>query len=215
MANLITLSRLALLLVIVAIAYQPPGAWQLVTVPLLILLFITDALDGYVARKWNEASLFGAMFDIAGDRVVELTMWIILADLDLVPVWVPLVFVFRGVFVDTIRASQASSHRQSPFSMMASPLGHWLVAGKFMRIFYAVLKAVVFCWLMLIQPMPAVFEDFWATWGEAMSQAGRVLVYLAVAACIIRGLPVIAEFVYSERHAILGTLAANGDSRDR
>jgi CDP-diacylglycerol--glycerol-3-phosphate 3-phosphatidyltransferase len=184
MANLITLSRLALLLVIVAIAYQPPGAWQLVTVPLLILLFITDALDGYVARKWNEASLFGAMFDIAGDRVVELTMWIILADLDLV------------------------------FSMMASPLGHWLVAGKFMRIFYAVLKAVVFCWLMLIHPMPAVFEDFWATWGEAMSQAGRVLVYLAVATCIIRGLPVIAEFVYSERHAILGTLAANRDSRD-
>lgn len=213
MANLITLSRLVLLLVIVVIAYQPPGPWQFVTVPLLILLFTTDAVDGYVARKWNEVSLFGAMFDIAGDRVVELTMWIILTDLDLVPVWVPLVFVFRGVLVDTIRASQASSHRQSPFSMMESPLGQWLVAGQFMRIFYAVLKAVVFCWLMLTQPMPAVFGEFWASWGEAMSRVGLLLVYLTVAICIMRGLPVIAEFVYSERHAILGTLAANGEPR--
>ncbi len=214
MANLITLSRLALLLLIVVIAYQPAGPWQFISVPLLILLFVTDALDGYVARKRNEVSLFGAMFDIAGDRVVELTLWIILADLDLVPIWIPLVFVFRGAIVDTIRASQASSHRQSPFSMMRSPVGQWLVAGSFMRIFYAVLKAVTFCWLLLIQPMPLVLNEFWANWGVAMSATGRLLAYLAVAICLVRGLPVIAEFVYSERHAILGRLAANSDTRE-
>ena len=103
MANLITLSRLLLLLLVVVIAYQAPPLWQLLDVPLLIVVFVTDGLDGYVARKRNETSLFGAMFDIAGDRIVELTMWIVLADIDMVAIWVPLVFVIRGVVVDTIR----------------------------------------------------------------------------------------------------------------
>jgi CDP-diacylglycerol--glycerol-3-phosphate 3-phosphatidyltransferase len=204
MANLITLSRLLLLIVVVAIAYQDPSAWQLLNIPLLILVYATDGLDGWVARRRNETSLFGAMFDIAGDRIVELTMWIVLADLGLVGIWVPLVFVIRGTVVDTIRASQTTSRQQSPFAMMETPLGRWLVAGKFMRIFYAVLKATAFCWLLLIQPLPAVLPDIWSEWGTWLSLIGAVLVYLAVATCLIRGLPVVVEFIYSERHAILG-----------
>lgn len=206
MANLITLSRLLLLIVVVAIAYQPPSLVQLLNVPLLIVVFVTDGLDGWVARRRNETSVFGAMFDIAGDRIVELTMWIVLADLKLVPVWVPLVFVIRGTIVDTIRASQTTHRRQSPFSMMETPLGKWMVAGKFMRIFYAVLKATAFCWLLMIQPLPVVFPEIWATWSALLTGIGAVLVYLSVAICIARGLPVLVEFVYSERRAILGTL---------
>ena len=109
MANLITLSRLLLLILVVIIAYRPPSLLQLLNVPLLILVFVTDGLDGYVARRRNETSQFGAMFDIAGDRIVELTMWIVLAHLQLVPIWVPIVFVVRGTIVDAIRASSALS----------------------------------------------------------------------------------------------------------
>ncbi len=213
MANLITLSRLLLLIAVVAIAYQPPSWWQFLNVPLLIIVFVTDGLDGYVARRRGETSLFGAMFDIAGDRIVELTMWIVLADLDLLPIWVPLVFVIRGTIVDAIRASQTASRNQSPFAMMESALGRWLVAGKFMRIFYAVLKAHAFCWLLLIQPMPALIAPFWAQWGPLMTGIGDALVYLSVAICLVRGLPVIVEFAYQERHTILGKLMPQHSGR--
>jgi CDP-diacylglycerol--glycerol-3-phosphate 3-phosphatidyltransferase len=213
MANLITLSRLLLLIAVVAIAYQLPSWWQLLDVPLLIVVFVTDGLDGYVARKRGEESVFGAMFDIAGDRIVELTMWIVLADLDLLPVWVPLVFVIRGTIVDAIRASQTSHRRQSPFAMMETPLGRWLVAGKFMRIFYSVLKAHAFCWLLLILPLPSLAPGFWAAWGPLMSGIGALLVYLSVAICLARGLPVIVEFVYTERHTILGKLRPQPSGR--
>ncbi len=208
MANLITLSRLLLLMLVVVMAYYAPPIWQLANVPLLILVFVTDGLDGYVARKRNETSLFGAMFDIAGDRIVELSMWIVLADLDLVPIWVPLVFVIRGVIVDTIRASQASDHRQSPFAMIESPLARWLVAGKFMRIFYATAKATAFCWLLLLQPLPQLVPGIWSEWAPLLEGIGFALVLIAVLLCIIRGVPVIAEFVYAERDAILGSLGS-------
>lgn len=213
MANLITLSRLLLLLVVVAIAYQPPSWLHFANVLLLIVVFVTDGLDGYVARRRGEASLFGAMFDIAGDRIVELTLWIVLADLDLLPVWVPLVFVVRGTIVDAIRASQTVSRHQSPFAMMRTPLGHWLVAGKFMRIFYSVLKAHAFCWLLFTQPMPALFPAFWSEWGWLLNAVGAVLVYLSVAICLVRGLPVIVEFAYQERHSILGRIIPQSGGR--
>jgi CDP-diacylglycerol--glycerol-3-phosphate 3-phosphatidyltransferase len=199
MANLITLSRLILLFVVVVIAYRPLSVLQFVNVPLLIVLFVTDAVDGYVARRLNEASVFGAMFDIASDRIVEYTLWIIFADLDLVPIWVPLIFVFRGTIVDTIRSSHVRAEGESPFAMMRSTIGKWLVGGTFMRIFYAVIKAVAFCWLALIQPLATISQEFWAERSSLLIGVSEVLVYLAVGLCLLRGLPVIIEFVYAGR----------------
>ena len=204
MANLITLSRLILLAAVVVVIYSAPPQWQAVSVLVLIATFVSDAVDGYVARKRKEASRFGAVFDIASDRIVEWTLWIVFVDLDLVPVWVLLLFVVRGIIVDAIRSS---SELEAPFSMMRSAIGRWLVAGKFMRINYAVLKAVTFCWLLLELSLPAILPVLWEQWGGLFSSASGVLVAATVLACVARGLPVIAEFVYTERRSLLGSLS--------
>lgn len=210
MANLITLSRLILLFLVIWIAYLPLSWAHFGNVALLILVFVTDGFDGYVARKRNETSLFGAMFDITVDRIVELSMWIVLADLDFVPVWVPLLFVVRGTIVDTVRANAASSQGESPFAMIRSPIGRFLVAGKFMRIFYAVTKATTFCWMLLIQPMPVVIPAIWADWSWLLLAIGVALIWLSVIQCILRGLPVVIEFVVDQRESLLGNLAGKG-----
>jgi CDP-diacylglycerol--glycerol-3-phosphate 3-phosphatidyltransferase len=199
MANLITLSRLLLLIVVVLIAYQPPSYWHVVNIALLILVFVSDGLDGYVARKRKEETVFGAMFDIASDRITELTMWIVLVDLEVVPVWVPLVFIIRGTIVDAIRANQVTTAHDTPFSMLQTPLARWLVASKFMRIFYAALKATTFCWLLLLPPVRVLLPGIWEAWSWLLTGTGMGLVYLSVLTCVIRGLPVVLEFVYVER----------------
>ena len=211
MANLITLSRLLLLLLVVVLAYQLPPSWQVLNVVLLIVTFATDGFDGYVARKRNEESQFGAMFDIASDRIVELTLWIVLTDLDLVPLWVLLLFIIRGAIVDAIRSTQAAAHRSSPFSMMKSSLGRWLVAGKSMRIGYAVVKAVTFCWLILSLALPALLSphvtNWVTTWEPLVGVVSITLIHSSAALCVARGLPVVAEFVHAERDSLLGSLA--------
>jgi CDP-diacylglycerol--glycerol-3-phosphate 3-phosphatidyltransferase len=213
MANLITLSRLLLLIVVIVIAYQPYTWWHILNVGLLILVFVSDGLDGYVARKRNETSVFGAMFDIASDRIVELTMWIVLVDLAIVPVWVPLVFIIRGTIVDTIRANQVSTSGDSPFSMLQHPVGKWIVAGKFMRGFYAAVKATTFCWLLLVRALIALWPNFFAGWVTAFEIIGSLLVYLSVLTCIVRGLPVVWEFVYQERESLAPGIARSRRSR--
>jgi CDP-diacylglycerol--glycerol-3-phosphate 3-phosphatidyltransferase len=203
MANLVTLSRLLLLWVVVWLFYQPPTAWSFASFVLIILIFVSDGLDGYIARKRNETSLFGALFDIAGDRIVELTLWVIAADTDLVPVWVPLVFIMRGVIVDTIRSSNAVAQRMAPFALMRSPIGKFIVAGKFVRILYSVVKAAAFAGLALQQPFPALLPELWEHLGSMLTPITYFCVYLAVLLCVARGLPVIVEFVYSQRGDIL------------
>jgi CDP-diacylglycerol--glycerol-3-phosphate 3-phosphatidyltransferase len=203
MANLVTLSRVILLLIVARLFYVQPSAVQLSSFFLIILIFVSDGLDGYIARKRNETSLFGALFDIAGDRIVELTLWIVAADNDLVPIWVPLVFIVRGVIVDTIRSSNSVAQGIAPFALMRSPLGKFIVAGKFMRSLYAVVKAAAFAGLALQKPMPAVLPELWGHVGGFLTGLTYFFVYLAVALCVARGLPVIAEFVYSQKDDIL------------
>ncbi len=203
MANLVTLSRLLLLLLVVWLFYLPLTLWSFASFFLIIFIFVSDGLDGYIARKRNETSLFGALFDIAGDRIVELTLWIVATDTDLVPIWVPLVFIIRGVIVDTIRSSNAVAEGVTPFAVMRSSLGKFIVAGKFMRSLYAVAKAAAFAGLALQGPGPALLPMFWSESGWLLTGLTYFFVYLSVVLCIARGLPVMAEFVYTQKHDIL------------
>lgn len=197
MANLITLSRILLLFVLIGIAYRTGSYLQFLNLPILIVIFATDGLDGFVARKRGESSLFGALFDIAVDRIVENVLWVVLADLNLVPIWVPIVFIIRGSVVDSVRA-HAASQGLTPFGMMRSGFGRFLVAGRFMRVAYAVVKAVAFGWIVLFQPVQALFPAFWGVWGPSVQGVTNGLVYAAVAFNLARGLPVVIEFVLRE-----------------
>jgi CDP-diacylglycerol--glycerol-3-phosphate 3-phosphatidyltransferase len=203
MANVVTLSRLLLLIAVARLYYLPPSAWQLAAFGLTIVMFVADGLDGYIARKRNETSLFGALFDIAVDRITELTLWIVAADNDLVPIWVPIVFIVRGVIVDTIRSSNTLTQGVAPFALMRTALGKFIVAGRFMRTSYAVVKVCAFAGLALQHPLPALQPALWADVGSLIVGSTYGFVYLSVLLCVLRGLPVIVEFVYAQRDDIL------------
>ena len=90
MANRITILRLVLLFVLTGLVYRAPPAWQLrLDAPLVALMFALDGLDGRVARRRGEESLFGSVFDIAADRITENVLWIVACDLGSVSVAVP------------------------------------------------------------------------------------------------------------------------------
>lgn len=201
MANLITTGRLLMLFALVGLACGGAPRWQLLDAPLLVLIILLDAVDGHVARVRGEATQFGAIFDIAADRVVETVLWIVLAYLGLVPLWVPIVFVTRGAIVDSIRHG-AAAQGETAFGMMRSPLGRQLVAGRFMRGLYGALKAVTFGWIFLLQPWPRLDPALWALWSGALERVTAGLVMATVVVCLLRGLPVVVEFAMSAEIAV-------------
>jgi len=198
MANWVTFGRFLLLFVLLAIIYSGIPALQMANAPLTIFIIALDGVDGWVARRFNQETLFGATFDIAIDRIVETVLWVVLAHLGFIGVWVPLLFIIRGNLVDAIR-SKGAAGGTAAFDMMQSPVGRFLVAGRFMRGFYAVLKAVTFAWILAWQPTPVLAPDFWAQWGYPLTTIGLVLAWASAAICVVRGLPVIIEFCVNAR----------------
>jgi CDP-diacylglycerol--glycerol-3-phosphate 3-phosphatidyltransferase len=197
MANLVTLSRFLLLFVLVIMAYRAAPAWQILNMPLLVVIIALDAVDGYVARRRGESSVFGSIFDIAVDRVVENVLWIVLADLNLIPVWVAIVFITRSLVVDSIRC-QGAVQGQTAFSMMRTPIGRFLVSSRFMRGFYGTLKAITFGWVFLIQPWPALLPTVWMRWAQTLETVSLSLVSASVVVCLLRAIPVVIEFTLSQ-----------------
>lgn len=198
MANWVTFSRFLLLFGLLAIVYSGNPTLQLINMPLTLVIIILDGVDGWVARHLNEESLFGATFDIAIDRIVETVLWVVLAHLGFIGVWVPLLFIIRGNLVDAIRSNGAAAGTAA-FDMMQSALGRFLVAGRFMRAFYAVLKAVTFSWILLWQPFPALAPEFWTQYGPMLTYIGLALAWASAVICLARGIPVIAEFCLNAR----------------
>jgi CDP-diacylglycerol---glycerol-3-phosphate 3-phosphatidyltransferase len=207
MANLITSARLGLLFVAVALAYEAPPLVQLLDMPVLVVVFVLDAVDGAIARRRREVTLFGSVYDIAADRIVENVLWLQLVDLDLAPMWVAVVFMTRGFLVDSIRAV-AATHGIAPFEFTASRLGHFLVASRLMRGVYAGVKGTAFGWIYLMQPLPALLPaDTWAACAGPFQFIATALIWASVALCLVRGAPVIAAAMSHSRLSREGAAA--------
>ncbi len=185
-ATLITLSRLPLLFLLVALLFVPVMAWRLVGLVLLIVLFLMDWFDGYVARLRNEVTQLGAVLDVALDRAVENVLWVSFTKIGWVPLWVPIVFLCRSFIVDSLRGVGLRQGK-SVFGMMHSPWGKFLVASRFMRALYGFLKAWVFAQLMLTHALSLEYPQ----WVPILQSCNQVLVYIVVALCLLRGVPVL------------------------
>ncbi|HEU0165286.1 MAG TPA: CDP-alcohol phosphatidyltransferase family protein [Thermomicrobiales bacterium] len=199
MANAITVGRLVLLFVVVWLIHVGNVGVIETSMILIILVFGSDGVDGWVARKRNSTSTFGAVFDIAGDRIVENVLWVVFADLNLIPVWIPLMVLTRGFIVDALRSLHVTEGTTSfgGSKMMRSAFTEWLTAGRFMRAFYGYAKAAGFVFLTglagdrrLDTSGTALGTLYGWDWFHFV---GWFCVWAAVALTVIRGLPVIYD----------------------
>jgi CDP-diacylglycerol--glycerol-3-phosphate 3-phosphatidyltransferase len=203
MANLLTILRM--ILSVLAIEFLFTGKPDLAITSVFITLFviILDGLDGYVARSLNESSKFGSVFDILGDRVVENLYWIAFAVIGWVGVWVPMVVVTRGILTDGLR-SIALSQGYTAFgssTMMENKICKFLTASRFSRAVYGVAKTLVFLMLIIanipnIEYFNGMTVDSYLKYASIqpyLSLTADILVYITVAMCLIRGIPVLIE----------------------
>lgn len=78
--NLLTLLRLVLIPVCVAVYYVPAGWAYIVTALLFTVAAITDWFDGYLARKWGQMTAFGAFLDPVADKLIVAAALVILVE---------------------------------------------------------------------------------------------------------------------------------------
>lgn len=190
-ANWITLSRFPLLLLWILILYLGPPTLRLAGVSLLLLGLFLDTVDGVVARRAGQTSLFGSVLDIAADRTYELVLWVCFADLGMISSAVPLIVVARTTLTDALRSLGVAAGA-APFDQHRTTLARWVVGSTWMRTGYSLAKVVAFGGLALANALAGFPPETGLERVAApMLAALQPVVWLAVALCVFRGLPVL------------------------
>ena len=94
--NLLTLARIAVCPILVLLLHN--GNYQLALV-LFLAAGITDGLDGYIAKRFDCVSNFGAVLDPVADKLLIASTYIMLAILGDIPFWLLIVVMFRDLVI--------------------------------------------------------------------------------------------------------------------
>jgi CDP-diacylglycerol--glycerol-3-phosphate 3-phosphatidyltransferase len=76
--NLLTFFRIAAIPIIVAVQLSNIKYGNWINVIVFTLAGISDALDGYLARKWNQTSKLGAFLDPVADKLLVVAMLVLI-----------------------------------------------------------------------------------------------------------------------------------------
>lgn len=82
----------------------------LISIYLFLLGALSDYLDGWYARKFNQSSKWGIFIDPLADKVLNSTAFLAFVFIDIIPFWMVLIIILRDLFMTFLRLF-ADSHK--------------------------------------------------------------------------------------------------------
>ena len=104
--TIMTWTRIVAIPLIVAVYYIPgltDAARNVLATVMFVVFAITDWLDGFLARKLNQTSAFGAFLDPVADKFLVCAALLILVHMNRVHVLVALIIIGREIAISSLR----------------------------------------------------------------------------------------------------------------
>jgi cardiolipin synthase len=94
--NLITIGRLIIVPLVVVMIMQErwPAAFAL-----FVIAGVSDGIDGFIARRFDMRSEFGAYIDPIADKALLVSIYVTLAVVGVLPGWLAIVVVSRDLMI--------------------------------------------------------------------------------------------------------------------
>ncbi len=174
----LTWARIAMIPMVVGVYYLPDTwlamHWRNVTgCVLFTLAAITDAFDGWYARKYGQITPLGAFLDPVADKLMVCAALIVLLSLDRVDGFVALVIIGREITVSALREWMAQ------MGASANVAVNWL--GKLKTIMQMVAIPVLLFWDPLFGVIPVAAIGTLLIYVAAVLTVYSMLYYLRLA----------------------------------
>ncbi len=103
--TLMTWTRIVAIPLIVGVFQLPlePAMRNLIATVMFVLFALTDWLDGYLARRLNQISAFGAFLDPVADKFLVCASLLVLVDLQRTDAFVALIIIGREIAISALR----------------------------------------------------------------------------------------------------------------
>ncbi len=102
-ASKITVVRILLIPVVLVLMYSDFENSMYWALGIFIVASVTDFLDGYVARRFNQVSNMGKFLDPIADKLLVCSVLIVLSDMGMMPAWAVIVVIAREFAVSALR----------------------------------------------------------------------------------------------------------------
>ena len=174
--NTLTMTRVALIPVIIILIYLECEMSNLVALILFAFAVFTDWIDGKIARKLNQKTKFGSFWDPLSDKLMINLILLVFMDIGLLPAWMVLLNLARELAVHEVRkmamseglilVSEQSGKAKAGFQMLTIFTGLVLIAMTALSVAPEVTAYTndILFWVMgitLIVAYYSVVEFFW------------------------------------------------------
>ena len=156
LANKLTMLRILMIPVFIAVLVYSKDrdiVYRYIALGIFIIASVTDALDGYVARKYNMITDFGKLMDPLADKILVSSALIILIELGNISSWIVSIVIAREFIISGIRLIATEKN----IIIAASPLGKLKTVSQMLSVILMLLsiKAIslitdLSIWLMCI-----------------------------------------------------------------
>jgi CDP-diacylglycerol--glycerol-3-phosphate 3-phosphatidyltransferase len=176
LANIITIIRIIMVPIFLVILLTEMENKEIIAFIIFVSASVTDALDGYVARKYNQVTQLGKFLDPLADKLLVTAALIALIYLQYVETWVASIIIFRELLISAFRYYYLVNDNSFSASKAAK-------RKTFVQI--------VALSLIIIHPkLP--FSDY-VFWG------GTILLYLSVVLTVYSGVDYLMKFASPSR----------------
>lgn len=186
---LLTWLRVALIPLMVGVLYLP-DSWlgpldrSLASTLIFIIAALTDWIDGFLARRWNQTSAFGAFLDPVADKLMVAGALLVLIQLDRVDAVIALIIIGREITISALREWMAQIGASK--SVAVSSLGKIKTAAQMIAIpmllyygdFFGLDTRFWGHWLLVIAAVLTVWSMFYylrKAWPLIKESAGHLL----------------------------------------
>ncbi len=165
--NRLTVSRLVLTMVFVAVVSTTFPFHHTLALGLFVLAAVTDYVDGEIARRYSLITDFGKLMDPLVDKIMTTAAFVCLVPLRAIPAWVAIVVITREFLITGLRLLAVSKGQV----LAADPIGKhktsWQIATV---IFFLVLLSFLeFAHSPLSSNLDRYWQQLWVYGGWTVS----------------------------------------------
>jgi len=174
----LTWCRIVAIPLFVAVLYVPES-WiaehtqNVVSMWIFIAAAVTDWLDGWLARRWNQTTSFGAFLDPVADKLMVTAALIVLTEKGIVDPFASLIIIGREITISALREWMAQIGQGK--SVAVNILGKVKTVSQLIAIPFLLFNGVLFGWFHTVN------VGRWLIWVAAFITLWSMVVYLKAA----------------------------------
>ncbi len=179
----LTWMRILAIPLFVAVLYLPED-WisehnaNVTSMWIFIAAAVTDWLDGYLARRWNQTTSFGAFLDPVADKLMVAAALIVLTEKGLVDPFASLIIIGREITISALREWMAQIGQSK--SVAVNILGKIKTVSQLVAIPFLLFNGVLFGLFHTVN------VGRWLIWVAALITLWSMVVYLKAAWAVER-----------------------------